>query len=171
MTQDQSHQPGQVHQPASLGKRLLAIIYDSLIIFFIVVVTTIVIQQVVISLELVPLEKIKDSVGELSIIPPNSWVDLALKNLWALFGFLYLGHYWTRTGQTPGMKVWKIKLLNQTENNQNNPGITILQALKRYVFSLLGLGLLWIPFDKDKRALQDRLSQSYLISVSVPNTI
>lgn len=150
---------------ASVGKRLLAIFYDILILFFIVVLITILIQQIVISFELVPLEKIQDISGEISVIPPNSWVDIGLKNLWALFGFLYFAHYWTRSGQTPGMKVWKVKLISESHGDkQQQQTITVLQALKRYVFSLLGLGLIWILFDKNKRALQDRLSQSRLIS-------
>ncbi len=152
---------------ASFGKRLLAIVYDILILFFIIVVITILIQQIVISFELVPLEKIKDVTGEISVIPPNSWVDLGLKNLWALFGFLYFAHYWTRSGQTPGMKVWKLKLISESHSGkQQQQTITVLQALKRYVFSLLGLGLIWIIVDKNKRALQDRLSQSRLISTA-----
>ena len=152
---------------ASFGKRLLAIVYDILILFFIIVVITILIQQIVISFELVPLEKIKDVTGEISVIPPNSWVDLGLKNLWALFGFLYFAHYWTRSGQTPGMKVWKLKLVSESHSDkQQQQTITVLQALKRYVFSLLGLGLIWIIVDKNKRALQDRLSQSRLISTA-----
>ncbi len=152
---------------ASFGKRLLAIVYDILILFFIIVVITILIQQIVISFELVPLEKIKDVTGEISVIPPNSWVDLGLKNLWALFGFLYFAHYWTRSGQTPGMKVWKLKLISESHSDkQQQQTITVLQALKRYVFSLLGLGLIWIIVDKNKRALQDRLSQSRLISTA-----
>lgn len=160
----------QTTPPASFAKRLLAIIYDSLILFFVIVIVTILIQQIVISFELVPLEKINDVAGEISVIPANSWVDLSLKNLWVVFSFLYFAHYWTRSGQTPGMKVWKVKLLSENQDKtKNQQTITVFQALQRYVFSLLGFGLFWIIFDRDKRALQDRLSQSHLVSTATSN--
>lgn len=146
---------------ASFGKRLLAIVYDMLIIFFITVIITIVIQQLVINLELVTLEKIKDSSGEISIIPPESLLSLTLKSLWTAISFAYLAYYWTKRGQTPGMRVWKVKAITH-----NGKLMSWKNALYRYVFSVFGLGLIWIIFDKQKLALQDRLSNTHLIKTN-----
>lgn len=146
---------------ASLGKRLLAIFYDVLILFFIVVITYILLQQIIINLELITLEQIQISKDEtINIIPTDSAVTLILKNLWVLISFFYFGYYWTKQGQTLGMKVWKIKAIT-------NDGTRISwgQSLKRYVFALLGLGVLWIIFDKNRLALQDKLSDTTLIKV------
>ncbi len=146
---------------ASLGKRLLAIFYDVLILFFIVVVTYILLQQIIINLELITLEQVQISKDEtINIIPTDSIVTLILKNLWVLISFFYFGHYWTKRGQTLGMKVWKVKAITQ-EGGLISWG----HAVKRYVFALLGLGLLWVVIDKDRLALQDRLSGTRLVKV------
>jgi len=146
---------------ATLGKRLLAIFYDVLILFFIVVVTYVLLQQIIINLELVTLKQVQISKEEtINIIPLDSIVTLILKNLWVLISFFYFGHYWTKRGQTLGMRVWKVKAVTE-EGGLMSWG----HALKRYVFALLGLGLLWIVIDKDRLALQDKLSGTRLVKV------
>jgi len=148
-------------QKASLGKRLLAISYDGLILFFIVVITYVVLQQIIINLELITLEKVQISKDEtINIIPTDSMITLILKNLWVVISFFYFGHYWTKSGQTLGMKVWKVKAVTA-----DGSLISWGDSLKRYVFALLGLGVLWIIADKDKLALQDRMSKTTLIRV------
>ena len=145
-------------QVAKFGKRLLSILYDVLIIFFITVVITILIQQLVIGLELTTLEIIKDGSGEIAVIPSDSFLSLFLKSLWTTISFFYFAYFWTKNGQTPGMKVWKIKAITHLGSI-----MSWKNALYRYVFSLFGLGLIWIIFDKQKLALQDRLSNTHLI--------
>ncbi len=149
---------------ASLVKRLLAIFYDLLIIFFITFLLTIVFQQLVIQLELITLEKVQiTQEGEtVNVIPASSPVSFLLKSIWFFISLFYFGHYWTKHGQTLGMRVWKIKVVS----NQDTL-ISWYQAIKRYLFALLGLGLFWIIVDKENLALQDRLSQSKLLSLSV----
>ncbi len=147
---------------ATILKRVVAILYDLLILFFIIVVLTFVIQQVIIQLELTTLEKIQISADEtIVVIPADSIVNLALKNLWVVISFFYFGHYWTKRGQTLGMKVWKIKAVTQ-KGALLNWG----DSLKRYVFSLLGLGLLWVIIDRDNLTLQDRLSKTKLVKAN-----
>jgi len=146
-------------ESAGLGKRILTIIYDILILFFIIIVVTFIIQQIIIQLELTTLEQVQISAEEtITVIPADSFVNFALKNLWVVISFFYLGHYWTSGGQTLGMKVWKIKAVT------NDGGLMSWgNALKRYVFALLGLGLFWIIIDKENLALQDRMSNTKLI--------
>ena len=97
-------------ESASLGKRILSIVYDILILFFIIIISTFIIQQIIIQLELITLEQIQISAEEtITVIPADSFVTLALKNLWVVISFFYFGHYWSKRGQTLGMKVWKIK--------------------------------------------------------------
>jgi len=130
---------------ARLRNRILAIIYDSLIAFFITVIIIMILQF---------------AISQGKEISADSYIMLALKNFWVLISFFYFGYYWTKRGQTPGMKVWKIKAIT------NEGGLmTWGGALKRYVFALLGIGLLWIIIDKDRLALQDKLSGTRLINV------
>ena len=146
---------------ASLGKRILAIVYDVLILFFIIIVTTFIIQQIIIQLELTSLEQVKISAEEtITVIPADSIVTLLLKNVWVVISFFYFGYYWTKRGQTLGMKPWKIKAVTHDGNL-----MTWGHALKRYVFALLGLGLIWMIIDKEHLPLQDRMSKTKLIKV------
>lgn len=145
-------------QAANLGKRLLSIFYDVLIIFFVTIVLTILIQQLIIHFELVTLELVKEGKSEIAIIPPDSALSFILKSLWTLISFFFFGFYWTKRGQTPGMRVWKIKAIKHTGQL-----MSWKNALYRYVFSLFGVGIVWIVFDKQKLALQDRFSNTHLI--------
>ena len=149
-------------EKASLGKRILSIIYDILILFFIIIIVTFIIQQIIIQLELSTLVQVQISAEEtITVIPADSIINLALKNLWVVISFFYFGHYWTTRGQTLAMKVWKIKAVT------NDGGLmTWGNALKRYVFALMGLGIVWMIFDKNNLALQDKLSNTKLIKAS-----
>ena len=149
-------------EKASLGKRILSIIYDFLILFFIIIIATFIIQQIIIQLELITLEQVQISAVEtITVIPADSSANLILKNLWVVISFFYFGHYWTKRGQTLGMKVWKIKAVTN-----NNNLMSWGHVLKRYVFSLLGLGLFWIIFNKENLAFQDKMSKTKLMKVS-----
>jgi uncharacterized RDD family membrane protein YckC len=148
-------------EKAGLGKRILSIVYDFLILFFIIIVSTFIIQQLIIQLELTTLEQVQISKDEtIAMIPADSIVTLILKNIWVAISFFYFGHYWTKRGQTLGMRVWKIKAAT-------NGGELMSwgSALKRYVFALLGLGFLWMIVDKENLPLQDRLSKTKLTKI------
>lgn len=125
-----------------LGTRLLAILYDTLIVFFIIVFSIIVIQLIL---------------GQGKAIPADSIIHKILQSFWFILSFLYFGYYWTKRGQTPGMKVWKIAVVNWHHDQ-----VTWKQAAMRYVFALFGLGLFWSIFDKNRLALQDKLSHTKL---------
>jgi len=148
---------------ASLGKRLLAIIYDVLIIFFITFIITLVIQQILINFQLVPLEHVQINAqgDKVAVIPGDSLVTLFLKSLGFIVSFFYLLYYWTKRGQTPGMRVWKVKVINSNGTTPDS-----IQATLRFIFAVFGLGLVWIPFNKDHLALQDAMSKTRLIRIS-----
>lgn len=146
--------------PAGIGSRLLAIFYDVLIVFFITLILTLIVQQLIIQFGLVKLEQVQIGADEfISTIPAGSITSFILKSFWTLIGLFYFAYYWTKQGQTPGMRVWNIKALSNDGTLMNRKN-----ALYRYVFSLFGLGLFWIIVDKRNLALQDRLSQTHLIS-------
>ena len=128
-----------------LGKRLLAIVYDVLIAFLITIITIVVIQLIL---------------GAGKEIPAGHPVNYVLKLFWGLIPFFYFAYYWTERGQTPGMRVWSIKVVSNTNHGAL---ITWKQAIYRYLFAIFGFGLIAIFFDKNNLALQDRMSQSHLI--------
>jgi len=87
---------------------------------------------------------------------PNEFWKLA----WVSYFFIY---FWSRGGQTLGMKAWRLRL-------QNNDGslITKQTALLRLPPTLLGLGNLIVLFDrKNKLSLQDRLTKTEVVLLSL----
>jgi len=79
-----------------------------------------------------------------------------------VISFFFYGWFWTHGGQTLGLRAWKIKLLSV-----NGQPITWVQALLRFIaaiisWSFLGLGFLWILFDKNQRSWHDHLSKTAL---------
>ena len=130
-------------QPALLRSRLLAMVYDGLIILFMTTIIVFIIEIIFIGGDTLPTDHI---------------LNKLLKPFWFVPGFFYLAYYWRKNGQTPSMKVWKIKLVNQQGQLVSWP-----QALIRYVTAILGLGLIWALFNKKRASLQDLLSKTSLV--------
>ncbi|MFC3033194.1 RDD family protein [Pseudoalteromonas fenneropenaei] len=75
---------------------------------------------------------------------------------------LFFGYFWSRSGQTIGMRAWRIQV--QTLDGQL-PSFT--QASLRSLCSLLGLGNLVVLVDfKHQRALQDWLTGTQVVVLS-----
>lgn len=96
--------------------------------------------------------------------PDSNFVKSPLYSLY-LYGvtFVFFGWFWTRGGQTLGMRSWKIRVLR----NDNRP-LGWDSALMRFLLAtvsltLLGIGFLWILFDKDNLAWHDQLSKTHVI--------
>ena len=76
--------------------------------------------------------------------------------------FLYYGWFWTHGGQTLGLKTWKIRLISE-----NNQSISWKQAFIRFFVAILsgfclGLGFIWMFFDKHQRSWHDIASKTSL---------
>jgi len=92
--------------------------------------------------------------------PPKSPLAIMLFRLYLLaVWFVFLGWFWVHGGQTPGMRAWRTRLGKESGDLIGWP-----LALKRFVLSAgtLGLGLLWILFDKDKLSAYDRWTHTHL---------
>lgn len=81
------------------------------------------------------------------------WLALCVGTFYALF--------WSRGGQTLGMRAWRLKV--QHPNGQN---LSLVTAYARIIWSLFGIGNLWILINDDKRALQDRMTRSEVVVLS-----
>ncbi|MEZ8027233.1 hypothetical protein A1OW_04160 [Enterovibrio norvegicus] len=73
---------------------------------------------------------------------------------------LFYAFFWTRAGQTVGMKAWKLRVVSEFGGN-----ITFTQSLIRMATSCLGIGNLLTLFDRNNRAFQDHFSHSQVIKV------
>ena len=131
-------------QPAGLGRRLAAIVYDSLLLFAVLYLAT--------------LPALLINRGE-----PVSSGNVLYQLYLLLVAFLFYGWFWTHGGQTLGMRAWRIRV-----EATNGQAISWRQALVRFAcagvsWACLGVGFLWIVVDRRRRAWHDRLSRSVIL--------
>lgn len=72
--------------------------------------------------------------------------------------------FWLKNGQTPGLKAYEIKLVD----NLTKQRVSVIQVLIRYLatlFAVVSIFLLFIPFfNKDKKTFQDIFSNTIIIN-------
>lgn len=83
-----------------------------------------------------------------------AWILLCVAMFYVVF--------WSRGGQTLGMRAWRLKV--QHPNGQN---LSFIAAAARLVWSLFGLGNLFVLINPDKLALQDKMTRSEVVVLSV----
>ena len=129
---------------ASLIKQLAAMLYDSLLIFAVLFLATAI--------------ALLFNQGEAIEASP-------LFNLYLLFTvFTFYAWFWRKSGQTLGMRVWKIRIVS---DSGDNPGwgtsyLRLLIALLSWL--CFGLGYLWRLFKP--YTWHDRISHTRIIDVS-----
>ena len=85
----------------------------------------------------------------------NSWCIA-----WVCFFFIY---FWSKKGQTLGMKAWRLRV-----QNLDGTLMSKITATKRLIPTLLGLGSVVVLFDrKNKLSLQDRLTKTEVVVLSL----
>ena len=132
-------------RPASLIKQLAAMLYDSLLIFAVLFLAT--------ALALL--------LNQGEAIESNSWFSLYL--LFTVFTFY--AWFWKKSGQTLGMRVWKIRLVDESGRNPGW-GTCYLRLVSALLSMLcLGFGYWWRIFRP--YTWHDRLSKTSVIDVSV----
>lgn len=82
---------------------------------------------------------------------------------------LYFAGLWVHSGQTVGMRAWRLKLLDRAHGH--TPGWPT--ALRRLLLAVLawaplGAGVLWAWLDRDGLAWHDRLTRTRLVVLPVP---
>ena len=126
---------------APLRYRLAAILYDTLIILAIWVFTIVALVTLI---------------GDVVL---GAWVQtLLFIEMYAFFAF-----FWCLRGQTLGMLAWHLRI-------RSDGPFTPTQALGRFVggmasFATLGLGFVWMWFDRDRMTWSDRLSGSIIVRI------
>ena len=78
----------------------------------------------------------------------------------------YLIYFWTKTGQTIGKKVMKIKVVD-TQGQLLTVGMAILRIIGYMVSAaVLYLGFLWILWDPEKQGWHDKIAGTYVVRVA-----
>lgn len=144
--------------PAGFFRRLGALIYDSLIVMAILMMAGGVIVAILFACEaagFIDYGQYQDASDLLTSHPIWGPVyTMYLAFVWIYF-FVY---FWTRAGQTLGMRAWKIIV-----RNSDGSRITTTQALIRLGTSGFGLGNLTVPIDPDKRSFQDMWAKTEVV--------
>ncbi|MFT6928125.1 MAG: putative RDD family membrane protein YckC [Psychromonas sp.] len=138
---------------ANFLKRLGAYIYDLFAVSAVLMLAGIVAIIVVI---------IASSTGLINLDAYQDVADfLATSQIFALYlAFIVIGFYsyfWTRGGQTIGMKAWRLRLQNSDGSN-----ISFTQSLIRMATSAFGLGNFLVFFGK-KSAFQDQWAECEMV--------
>ncbi|MEX1220995.1 MAG: RDD family protein [Idiomarina sp.] len=75
---------------------------------------------------------------------------------------LFFGWFWWRSGQTIGMRAWRLKV-----QNRDGSRMTAKQAAIRVLTCVFGLGNLWVLVDfKNRRAWHDYAAKTELVTLS-----
>lgn len=143
---------------ASFGRRLGAAIYDAglaLAIYTLAGVIGLAIIGLLQRLELISLAP----ANELAIALQQTPLVHGIYQLWLLACVVaFYSYFWSRAGQTLGMKAWRLRL--QHPNGQN---LSLITAIARCCWSLLGISNLLLLISREQLALQDKLTQSEIV--------
>ena len=136
-------------QPAGFLKRVLALVYDSLLIGAIVLV---------LSLLLVFVNGGYPESG--------SFVSFIQFFILVFAGPIFYSYFWiANKGQTTGMQAWKIKLVTMDETELNIKQTMLRCLISTISFACLGLGYLWILYHKDDLSWSDIVTNTKIIRI------
>jgi len=135
--------PTEKEAVAGIFRHIAAICYDALIIIALLFIASV----------------IPVALNHGKAIPAqNIYFSMYLVTVW----FGYFVYSWIKSGQTVGMRAWKLTL-----RSRDGGPIDVWQAMMRFGFAipallLFGAGIWWKGIDRDKLAWQDRWSKTYL---------
>lgn len=141
--------------PSPVWRRIAALVYDTLILLALsflygATITTIAVQQGSTPQEYQPMFQ----------------TPLFLMG-WVLCLLSFYCWFWHKSGQTLGMRTWRLKLIQDKKSAQTP---TWGQCLLRSLISppailLFGLGYWYSLINKDKNSLQDKLTKTRVIII------
>jgi uncharacterized RDD family membrane protein YckC len=134
---------------AGFGRRLAALLYDSVLLAALLVVFT---SGAVF-------------LNHRRAIEPataGAWVYLYRAGLIGVIAGYYLLN-WTRSGQTLGMRAWHLRAVTAAGKPLSLKGAALRFACGVLAWAPAALGVLWLYFDPEHLALHDRLSNTRVV--------
>lgn len=89
----------------------------------------------------------------------------------AIVGLLYLLMFYTMSGQTPGMRLLHMRVIDAFGDAPSVPRALVRILGISLSLSLFGLGWLWVAFSREKRGLHDLIAGTWVVAakpVSAP---
>jgi uncharacterized RDD family membrane protein YckC len=131
---------------AGPGARLVAYIVDAIILG---IATSLLIALAAALVFTVPM---------LAILPAVAIVVVPL---------IYFPYYWSRDGQTPGLKMMGIRVVRDRDGGPITSGQAILRLIGYWVSGFFfGLGYLWILIDRRKRGWHDLIAGTVVVEAA-----
>ncbi|ENO3978710.1 RDD family protein [Aeromonas veronii] len=160
----QQKSPSPATQPypsAGLLRRLGALIYDALVVTSLLIIAGFIgmgVAKLLLVTGMASVPAGEDTVWLLTRHPLS-----LIYTLW--LAFVICGFYtwfWTRAGQTVGMRAWRLRI-----QNEDGSHIRVTQALIRLATAAFGLGNLMCLFNRQRpRAFQDIWAECEVILLS-----
>ena len=139
----------------SLGRHLMALVYDTFLVVPIIMLTTALIMGLYVTILPPPAAQ-----TDIVALPPAAVQSGALLSV-ALFYFIF----WRRGGQTLGMQAWRIKLVDLTGARADAGQLITRLLAATLAYGLFGFGLAWRFVDRDGLYLHDRMSGTKLVQL------
>lgn len=130
--------------PAPLWRRVAALCYDLLVIAALSVCFTLVVLAA--------------RLGR--AVPAGSvWFELCLLAI----ALLFFSGFWTRGGQTLGMRAWRIRVVAEDGTTIGAPRAVLRFAAGLVALAPAGLGFWWGFFDAQRRGWHDRWTRTRVV--------
>ena len=127
---------------AGLARRLAAIFYDALLILAIWMITL--------------LAMVVANGGEPVLGAP-------VQSLLFLEAFTFFAYFWTRAGQTAGMRAWRLRLESNDGRRVSLHQATLRFAVALVAFGAFGMGYFWALIDRQGRTWPDLASNCRVV--------
>ena len=80
--------------------------------------------------------------------------------------FIYFPYFWSRDGQTPGMKQMGVKVVRDVDGGPISTGQAILRLIGYWISGfVLYIGYIWIFIDKRRRGWFDLIAGTVVVKV------
>jgi uncharacterized RDD family membrane protein YckC len=101
--------------------------------------------------------------GLLSLIAGTT--ALLLMVIMFLFQFLYFGYFWSKNGQSIGMKLLNMKVVGQDGESLGFVRAGLRGTVGYWISSLIfGLGYIWAAFDAEKETWHDKIFNTWVVT-------
>lgn len=134
---------------AGLFRRLFAIFYDWFLLLALLFTTTAIFNALN--------HGIAIESGHILYIPRNI--------ILLLITFFFFTWFWTRGGQTLGLKTWKCRVSSISGGNISWQQASIRFFIAIISISAFGIGFLWSLFNKDRKTWHDIASKTQLLDL------
>lgn len=150
-----STDPTAAPKPAGLPRRFAAMVYDSLLLIALGLGYGAIVTAINVAIQGAPTER--------QALEWGPWQPLVFVGLiMVLVGFYYF--FWGRSGQTLGMRAWRLKLVDQDSQRLASPGQRLARALLAPIsFAALGLGYFWLWIDPEHHTVHGRLTRTRVL--------